>query len=80
MGLRGVIYESWRGKFPDVGSCVLSEEQKKEHAEATRCYVCLGSFQDPDTFGEEEGDVVDFLIGGEKVSKKARKCVKVLDH
>ena len=80
IGLRKLIYETWQGEFPDVASCVLSEDEKKEHAEASRCYVCLGSFQDASTFGEEEPDMVDFLIGGEKVSKKARKCVKVLDH
>ena len=78
--LRSVIYEAWQGSFSDVNCCVMSEEEKKAHAEATKCYVCLESFKEPNGCGEEEEDVIDFVINGEKVQKKARKGIKVLDH
>lgn len=79
--LRGLIYETWRGKFVDVEHCVMSEEEKEAHANATRCYVCLESFKAPGSLGEEEvHDVVDFVIDGEEVQKKVKKCIKVLDH
>ena len=79
--LRGLIYETWRGKFVDVGHCVMSQEEEKAHADATRCYVCLEAFKTSSSLGdEEEDDVVDLLIGGVKMEKKVKKCIKVLDH
>ena len=79
--LRGLIYETWRGKFVDVGHCVMSLGEEKAHADATRCYVCLEAFKTSSSLGDEqEDDVVDFVIGGEKMEKKVKKCIKVLDH
>ena len=79
--LRGLIYETWRGKFVDVAHCVMSQEEEEAHANATRCYVCLETFKASGSLGdEEEEDVVDFVIGGEAMQKKVKKCIKVLDH
>ena len=78
--LRGVIYESWCGNFPDVSSCVMTESEKKAHADATKCYVCLDTFKETSSCEGEGEDVLDFMIAGEKLTKKARKCTKVLDH
>lgn len=78
--LRSTIYKAWRGSFPDVNCCVMSEEEKRAHAEADKCYVCLESFKEANQSGEEQEDVIDFFIGGEKARKKTRRCIKVLDH
>ena len=78
--LRGLIYETWRGKFVDVGHCVMSEEEKKAHADAKSCYVCLETFKSHTPADEQEDFLVDFVIGGEEAPKKVKKCIKVLDH
>ena len=79
--LRGLIYETWRGKFVDVEHCVMSQEEKEEHINATQCYVCLEPFKASGSLDEEEEvDVIDFVIGGGEMQKKGKKCIKVLDH
>ena len=81
--LRGTIYNAWRGKFADVSSCKMSEEEKEAHANATHCYVCLEEFKTPNNLNDnddEGGDVLDFVLSGQKAEKKPKRCIKVLDH
>ena len=81
--LRGLIYETWKGKFVDVQDCVLSAQEELDHENAHRCYVCLESFKsfENDNGRGDDDCVLDFVVGGcQTLPPRQKKCIKVLDH
>ena len=53
---RPLISEKWKGTFPNISDCPLSEEEQHIFEATKECYACCMPFDPPPSDGGEDGD------------------------